>query len=180
MKHKLPLIAGATLAIAVAQAQTPVEGVGVAKVLNSNNIKVTSFDHNWSAGARGDGFAIYDQWGQPVLLWDDGAFVRESATVSWSPDSRRVIILDQQGRAAQFFGAELINGQWQIVQLSADPKEPALARVTKAELGKWVNLNTVEITFRHLIDVPPNPEPKWITYTTTISFAEGTATFASK
>ena len=48
----------AVIAAAVASAQHPVTGIGFAKVLGSNNIRVTSFDHKWTVGALGSHYAI--------------------------------------------------------------------------------------------------------------------------
>ena len=73
-----------------------------------------SFDHQWTA----NGLSILDARSNVVFSWKhDGTVCRESMTVSWSPDSQHVVLLDQSGRAPMFRCAELRNGKWENVPI---------------------------------------------------------------
>ena len=175
----------AVIAAAVASAQHPVTGIGFAKVLGSNNIRVTSFDHKWTVGALGSHYAIFDSAGQPLFMWEPETFYHESVSVSFSPDSKHVVVMDQQPRAAQFFCAELGDGQWHNVPLpllyrgpegeqTSDPKQPPHARVDKVELGDWISLTEINIMKSVLADTPPSGSQRF-DYTLILSFENSEA-----
>jgi hypothetical protein len=78
-------------------------------------------------------------------------------SVSWSPDSARLILLDQQ-RVPAFYAAHLVNGQWQKVKTSptqgatydtpylSTPSLPSDAKTTLIELCDWVGDTMIKIT----------------------------------
>jgi len=191
MRALLTVILAALTASASAPAQ-----VGVGSVVGSNNLKVTSFDQQWTVGAITESqymsydqqnhpvshYGIFDQEGHTLFEFPSETMYHESVTISFSPDSRRVVIMDQQPKAPIFIMGELANGQWHEVPLSleGDPKMPKLTDVTKATLGEWVNPTTIKVTLTQLYHEPPDPRAKRMKYTTTLNFSTDKVNFAAK
>jgi hypothetical protein len=98
---------------------------GYEKAENNVFPKTDSYDGKWTV----KGFSIVDAQGKVAFTWKDNHAVwRKYMTVSWAPDSQRVILLDQFGRAQIFYAAELLKGAWR-------------------EVADKVDLNTVERRF---------------------------------
>jgi hypothetical protein len=145
----------------------------------TNTPTVTSYDGRWIV----DGFLLTNKNGEPQLHWDNHQQVAHNGmAVSWSPDSHRVVMVDHSGKGVIFYCAELEDGQWYDVPLSrpyhapegqetADPKQPANARVDKVKLGKWVSPNEIQIIKRVLAD---NPQQRF-EYTLVLKFENGKA-----
>ena len=94
--------------------------------------------------------------GAEVLHWDDKNLGREYLWTRWNPDSQRVVVLDQGGRAPMFFAAQLVNGKWVNVPDSTTPgKHPTgLSRVDRVELLNWISPTSLRIKDSFLVDDP--------------------------
>jgi hypothetical protein len=163
---------------------TPLTGRAMSKSLDKIPV-ATSYDGKWIV----KGFEILNRERKVVFKWNDAEVYpnQKSVTVSWSPDSSRVIILQQLGRDAMFFAAELTpKNQWKNVhtvlqplqnpgksgqRLVSDPRTPSEAEVTREELLEWVSPTMIRLKETHnYYDESHNW--KQMTYTTTYEFTK--------
>jgi hypothetical protein len=143
-----------------------------------------SFDREWTAR----GFNIEDANRNIVFSWDDiGAISRESMTNIWSPDSTRVVFLEQHWKGPMFYCAELEGGTWRNVPVhlyqigdrrTTDPKAPKLSIVTHAEILQWVSPTILQVKMNVGYVDPPSHSRKEVEYLTTLEFNNGEAYFA--
>jgi hypothetical protein len=157
--------------------------VGYEKVENNVFPKTQSYDGKWTV----NGLSILDAQGKVALTWKGiGAVWRMYMTVSWSPDSQRVVLLDQFGRAQVFYAAELLSGVWIHVKnaVNLNPVEARFippskeSRVDHVDLGQWVSVTAIQIQDHFLVtdkdthsDAPVTAQ--WEDATAILQFSNG-------
>jgi len=149
--------------------------------------EAASFDRKWTVR----GFTILDAQGNVVFGWDSDPNIvsRDSITISWSPDSKHVVVLDQLWRTGMLFCAELKNDGWVNVPFdttyqitndkqSEDPHTPIGLVVEKVTLGRWVSPTEIMITKNCLTQDEDAKTSGKVDYTTAIQFKDGEAMYA--
>jgi hypothetical protein len=157
--------------------------VGYEKAESNVFPKTASYDGKWTV----EGFSIVNAQGETAFAWKDfGATQRIDMIVSWSPDSQRVVLLDQFNRGAALYAAELLNGVWRNVhnRVNLNPLEitfiPPLkeSRVNRVNLGQWVSTTAIQIQDHFLVtDIDMHRdgpvEAHWQDATAILQFSNG-------
>jgi hypothetical protein len=140
--------------------------------------KVASLDNQWLV----NGFSIKNaKTGETVLNWNNGGQVAHNGiAVSWSPDSKRVVLVDHSGKGVLIFGAELENGQWYETKLgNLDPQRPAKAwGVETVDLLNWLSPTTIQIREHYHVIVPVKGW-EWQEHVTSLQFQGDSLTYAA-
>src|ERR1700736_5184753 len=149
--------------------------IGQAKA-EDETIKVQSYDGRWIVR----NFCIIDKNGEIAFQWDDKASGHVYIWISWSPDSQRVVLVDQH-RGPELFAAQLVNGRWVDVadariplQGGRQPSGPS--RVDHHELLNWISPTSLRVKDSFLVD-DPNHQVHWEDIVESLQFNGNTLRF---
>jgi hypothetical protein len=152
---------------------------GYQKAENGFFPKTASYNGKWTV----NGFSIVDSQGNLAFTWKDTihAIKRKYMSVSWAPDSQRVVLLDQFGRAQVFYAAELLGGIWREVpdKVNLNPverrfySEPKVSLVDHVNLGQWVSMTAIQIQDHFLVTDIPLAATHWEDATAILQFGNG-------
>jgi hypothetical protein len=149
---------------------------GYEKAENDLFPKTVSYDGKWTV----KGFSIVDTQGHTAFTWqDNGAIQRYYMIVSWSPDSQRVVLLDQFGRGEILYAAQLLNGVWRNVRvelkLSALEHRyytaPKISPKNRVSIPAWVSITALKIEDRFMVGDLPTTGTHWETATEMLQFS---------